>query len=86
MLQPIRRQIHIRRPHWGNVIDDGGGYTIIGTSIEVSVSRKNGEVYMSTIFNQLYNQEWIDENGKIRFGVDGFSILQEALMRGERDE
>ena len=80
----IDKNNYLFEPNWGSVVDDGGAYTIIGTSVELSVSRKGGQSYSSTIFNQLYDQELIDEDGKIKLGVDGFSILQEALMRGER--
>ena len=33
--------------------------------------------------NRSY-QEIIDEDGKIRNNTDGFTVLEEALMRGER--
>ncbi len=71
-------------PNWGYVIDDNGVYTIIGTSLTVTVSRPNGKAYSTTVFNQLYNKMVIDEDGRIIYHADGFDILHEALMRGER--
>ena len=72
-------------PNWGEVVDDGGVYTLIGTNINLTVRRPYGSPYNSIIFNQLYSQDVIDENGNLRTASDGFSVLQEALMRGERE-
>ena len=72
-------------PNWGEVVDDGGVYTLIGTNINLTVRRPYGSPYNTIIFNQLYSQDVIDENGNLRTAFDGFSVLQEALMRGERN-
>ena len=79
-----RSKLYSFSPQWGSVIDDGGVYTIIGTNVKIAIGGRGNKVYNSTVFNQLYNKEIIDENGNIISNSDSFDILHETLMRGER--
>ena len=74
-------------PSWGSVFDDGGaGNTVIGSYIKVTVSRPNSEKkYTLQVFNQLYCNEYADENGQIHLKPDLSAILEEALARGVRE-
>lgn len=52
----------------------------------MTVSRPNSEKkYTLKVFNQLYCNEYVDENGIIKMDPDLSAILEEALSRGVRE-
>lgn len=69
--------------NWKYVIDDGGPYTIVGTSVNIDISRGNKTKYNLLIFNQVHSKYHI-YNGVIHNETNLWDMYEEAMQRGER--